>query len=164
MGGCPGLYHVYHIIMYNPYIYIISEGVVMGPAFGFRTRFIIAGKVERASPNNKATNLQNLEETKKNKKQNCRHYVWQKPRQNQKKNADTSPGSAEHGLCSFVFFGFFGFLEVSATSDNAWLDRTCAFFLPFFLAPGGHLQTLCLDMPDIVCAVSFLGVWTRFLP
>ena len=51
------------------YIYINStEGVVMGPAFGFRTRFIIVGKVERASSNNKATNLQNLEETKKTKK------------------------------------------------------------------------------------------------
>ena len=32
----------------------------------------------------------------------------------------------------FFFFFFFGFLEVSATSDNAWLHRTCAFFLPFF--------------------------------
>ena len=65
----------------------------------------------------------------------------------QTKIADTSPGSAEHGLCSFGSFGFFGFLEVSETSDNAWLDRTCAFFLPFFWPPVDickHYVWICL--------------------
>ena len=74
----------------------------MGPAFGFRMRFSIVGQVERASSNNKATNLQKprrnqkktnlqtlcLAETsrkpKNQKNQTCRHYVWQKPRGNQK--------------------------------------------------------------------------------
>ena len=117
----------------------------MGPAFGFCMRFSIVGQVERASSNNKATNLQKPRGNKKKKKNKPADTMsgrnleeTKKKKQKKNKPVDTSSGSAEHGLCSFVFFCLFWFPRGFCHQRQCLAPQNLRILLALFFAPGGH--------------------------